>query len=346
MNLSPPPYRPFGGLRLLLAVMVLLQHGLLLLPEHARAAFYGLELGAVAVTVFFVLSGYVVAEAVVHVYAGRPALFLANRGLRIIPLYVVALTLTASLDCWFYARDALVPLDAQLQGPPWSGRALLAGLLDIVPGLPSHWISGQDFSFIPFAWTLRIEGVFYLAASIGCLLTPGKWVLASLPYTLFGLFLIRHAQMPQQLLCVPFFALGICVFRMGRPVSVAKAANLLGLWACAMIAFTYWGQRGHPHFTFQLLLLGVLLMGLAWLSRQKTLPRGLAVWDRRLGALSYPLYIGHGLILTALLNLTAQRGWALYAAGMLGSLLLAIVLAETVDRPMRRLRTRLRGIAI
>jgi peptidoglycan/LPS O-acetylase OafA/YrhL len=122
------------------------------------------------------------------------------------------------------------------------------------------------------------------------------------------------------------------------------AANLLGMSVCAAIAFTFWAQRGHPDIAVQLPLLGLLLMALVWLSRQ-TLPH-LNRWDRRLGALSYPLYIGHGMILTALMNMTAQRHWQLYATGMAGSLALALGLNEAVERPMRKLRARVRGMAI
>ena len=66
-------------------MMVLVQHGLLLLPEGQRGMLYQLELGAVAVAVFFALSGFIVAEAVGTFYAGRPVAFLVNRTLRVVP---------------------------------------------------------------------------------------------------------------------------------------------------------------------------------------------------------------------------------------------------------------------
>jgi len=93
-----------------------------------------------------------------------------------------------------------------------------------------------------------------------------------------------------------------------------------------------------------LALLGLLLASLIPLSRQ-TVPH-LQSWDKRLGALSYPLYIGHGVILTALMNMTAQRNWQLYAAGMAGSLALALALNKIVEHPIARLRARVRGVTI
>jgi peptidoglycan/LPS O-acetylase OafA/YrhL len=346
---QPPPYRLFGGLRFLLAAMVLLQHGLLLLPLPQRAIFFELELGAVAVTVFLSLSGFVVAEAVSLFYAGRPLPFLANRSLRIVPLYAVALGLTVACDCWFYARGGLVPLDGALEGPPWNPAILLSGALEIFPGLPAHRLSGQEFSFIPYAWTLRVEMAFYLLAALACWLPrqlPVKGAAWCLAYGAFFVFLCRHAQMPRQMLCIPFFAFGVGVYQLEKSRSLAAIANVLALGAGALLAFTYWGQRGQPVLAFQLPLLFALFAVLAWLAGRCASPgRGL-FWDKRLGALSYPLYIGHGLTLTVLRNLTDQRNWALYAAGVVGSLALAMALNAAVDRPMRRLRTRVRGAAI
>jgi peptidoglycan/LPS O-acetylase OafA/YrhL len=344
---QPAPYRPFGGFRFMLAAMVLLQHGLLLLPLSSRFIFYRLELGAVAVTVFFALSGYVVAEAVTCFYAGRPLRFLANRVLRLVPLYSLALALAIGLDGWFYARGHLVTLDAPLQGPPWDAKVILGGLLDIVPGMAAHRLSGQSFSFIPFAWTLRVECAFYLAASLVCVLPqrrPSLTWACGLTYALFSIFLWRHAQLPQQLLCIPFFAFGVCAYRMEQGSRGAAAANLLAMSICAAIAFTFWAQRGHPDIAVQLPLLGLLLATLVWLGRHSA-PR-LARLDKQLGALSYPLYIGHGVILTAMVNITAQRSWQLYAVGMALSLGFAMALHAAVERPLRKIRARVRGIAI
>ena len=89
MNVSrlvSPRYRPFGAFRFGLAMMVVLQHGLLLLAPSDRQFLYSLEMGAVAVTTFFALSGFIVAEASATFYAGRPGAFLANRALRVVPL--------------------------------------------------------------------------------------------------------------------------------------------------------------------------------------------------------------------------------------------------------------------
>jgi len=379
-----PGYRPFGAFRFGLAMMVLVQHGLLLLPPAGRALFYGLELGSVAVTCFFALSGFIVAEALGCFYAGRPWAFLANRVLRVVPPYLAALALAVAVEGALFAAGRLAPLDAPLQGAPWQPQIILAGLCEIVPGLPVWRVSGQGFSLIGFAWTLRVEFAFYLAAfGMSWLCTaieaqkpvpappslttfrsgprplprPGNgdlghlgglviFAAAAVAYGVFGVFLLRHGAGPRQVLCVPFFAFGVGCFLVNRRRDALAWSHLAAVGALVPVAFTYWGQRGHPVLAFQLPLVCGLFAVLALLTFAPRLPKRLQAIDRRLGTLSYPLYIGHGIVLVALTSLFDQRGWPLYFCGIAASLALAACLHECAERPIKVLRDRLRGTAI
>ena len=353
-----PRYRPFGAYRFALAMLVLLQHGLMLLHPAGRSLLYTLELGALAVTAFLALSGFIVAEALTSFYTLRPGAFLANRVLRVVPVYLVMLAVTVPLDAWLHARGQLVPVDAPLHGSPLQPRLLLAGLLEIAPGFPARRISLQDFSFVPFAWTLRIEFAFYLAAFATavamqrCRHPVRRRVVVgavlSAAYLAFAVFAWRHRTgLPQtgalQVLCIPFFAFGLCVLFQVRRPSAWSRAHLLVISAAALLAFTYWGQRGHPALAFQLPALALLLALLAVLARAPAVPPGARRWDRQLGELSYPLYIGHGVVLTALASLSTSRGATPYIAAIPLSLLLAGLLHATVEIPLRGLRARLRG---
>ena len=348
-------YRPFGAFRFALAMMVLLQHGLVLLRASAREVFYDLELGALAVAVFFALSGFIVAEAIDSVYASRPAAFLANRVLRVVPPYLAAVLLTILADCWLYHAGRLVPLDAPLTGPPWQPRVVLAALAEIVPGLPARRISGQDFSFVPFAWTLRVEFAFYLAAFATCWvarragLDAQRRIVGSAfvaGYLLFGTFLLRHGAGGRQLLNIPFFAFGVAAYLARGGTSTLARANLLAAACCVPVAFVLCGERGHPVLAYQLpILLGlfVWLTVLAWAPAPGGAWRR---WDRRLGELSYPIYIGHGLVLTCLTSLSNARGAVPYAASVVLSLGVAIGLHLGVEQRLKEVRTRLRGVAV
>ena len=364
MTSQPTPrYRPFGAFRFGLALLVLLQHGLLLLAHSHRALLYSLELGAVAVTTFFALSGFIVAEAASSFYAGRPGAFLANRALRVVPPYLAALALTMTVDSWLYADGRLVALDAPLAGAPWQPRVLLAGVVEIVPGLTARRVSGQDFSFIPFAWTLRVEFAFYLAAFATAWLMALRhagglaWRRAvvagalGVAYLAFAGFVWRHHGQSSpggglQVICVPFFAFGLSLFFWARRPGRLRALHLLMVSAAVVLAFTYWGQRGHPVLAYQLPLLCLLLGALAWLSGVGSVPERVRRWDRRLGELSYPLYVSHGVVLSLLAGVFARRGLVLYGVAAVLALLLAGGLHVVVEQPLRAVRTRLRGAAV
>ncbi len=357
-------YRPFGAFRFGLAMLVVLQHGLLLLAPPDRWLLYRLEIGAVAVavTTFFALSGFIVAESASTFYLGRPGAFLANRMLRVVPPYLAALLLTIAVDSWLFSSGTLVPLDAPLQGSPLQPRVVLAGILEILPGMTARRVSSQDFSFIPFAWTLRVEFAFYLAAfATGCLLAvdqAGRWAtrravltaVLALCYAGFALFAWRHRATASgaglQVICIPFFAFGLCLFlHLHRPDAVSRL-HLLLVSGGVLLGFTYWGQRGDPVLALQLPLLCALFLVLAVLTRIRSIPDTWRRWDRQLGELSYPLYISHGVVLTFLTSISTQRGALPYCTAIAAALLLAACLHRTVEQPLRGLRNRLRGVTI
>src|SRR5438128_1325496 len=87
----------FGTLRFLLALMVAVGHGSMFATTGLSAFIDPLRLGAVAVLTFFILSGFVIAEANQNFYAGKPGRFLINRALRILPPYYVALVASIAL---------------------------------------------------------------------------------------------------------------------------------------------------------------------------------------------------------------------------------------------------------
>ena len=360
---APPRYRPFGAFRFGLALLVLLQHGLLLLAPADRLPLYSLEMGAVAVTTFFALSGFIVAEAASTFYAGRPGAFLANRVLRVAPPYLAALAVTIGADCLLCRWGRMVPLDAPLLGAPWQPRVLLSGVLEVVPGLTARRVSGQDFSFIPFAWTLRVEFAFYGAAfATGWLMARRvagglAWrraiVAAALgaAYLTFAVFAWRHrgvagGSVGLQVICVPFFAFGLCLFFYARRPCRVSLLHLALVSAGVIVGFTFWGQRGHPVLAYQLPLLCGLFGILAWLSRVGTVPDHVRRWDRRLGELSYPLYVSHGVVLSVLAGLFVQRGALPYGASVVAALALAAGLHRAVEQPLRAIRTDLRGAAV
>lgn len=143
-----------GTYRYILAVMVVLSHGLVM--------WFGYNIGVVAVVSFFCISGFVMSGLISKHYATLKRLpwFYFDRLLRIFPQYIVYM-LAAS---WLYYTGRVVSQDFL------TGVTMLTSFLNalIVPlGYPSSF--GVDLSnavFIPQAWSLGLELTFYAIAPV------------------------------------------------------------------------------------------------------------------------------------------------------------------------------------
>lgn len=149
-----------GLLRLILASLVLI--------SHMGITVAGVNPGVVAVIVFYMLAGHVVAS----LWRRRPegtwlssALwFWHDRAWRILPLYFACMAF-AILVWWLGAQSYFLSREPQLQD--W-----LANLL-IIP-LNYFMYNGQDtFTLLPPAWSLAAELQFYLLVPL--LLVRPRW---------------------------------------------------------------------------------------------------------------------------------------------------------------------------
>ena len=344
-------YRLFGAFRLILALMVVLQHLQYLLPDALRGPFHQMGFGALAVGVFFALSGFIVAEANDSFYAGRPGAFLLNRLLRVVPPYLAALAISALVQAVLWRAGRLALWDFVLGRDPLDPALLAAGVLSLLPGFHTSYVA-QDFEYIPFVWTLRVEMAFYLAAvavaaSMGWAGRARAWVPAAAVgagFAGFALYVWRGG--PGLLSDVPFFLVGVCLYAvLRRPVFWRGAAVLLAA-GCAMAAFPHWDQRGLPVLSMQMPALAALVAALAVLAAWPQVTPRWRRLDRRLGALSYPLYLNHYAVGIALYDTVPERGVMVYAAGIGLSVALAWGMHRLVEAPMDRLRTRVRGSAV
>jgi peptidoglycan/LPS O-acetylase OafA/YrhL len=141
----------FGGLRFFLALLVLFSH--LNLPSPL-----GLNLGVIAVVIFYLLAGYVVQHLLSQVFIGEGAIraFYHDRALRIFPQYLFAMLVATFIWAFLSPQTSFLAHSPTL----WDW---LANLL-IVP-LNFYMFTGQDaFTLIPPAWSLGAELQFYLLA--------------------------------------------------------------------------------------------------------------------------------------------------------------------------------------
>jgi peptidoglycan/LPS O-acetylase OafA/YrhL len=340
-----PIYRPLGAFRFMLALMVVVQHFEHLLQPPVPAYLREAGLGMVAVAVFFVISGFVVAEASIVFYAARPLAFFLNRLLRVVPPYLAALALSIAVQAGLFTAGHLHLWDFPTVLSPLEPRLITAGVLGLVPGFQTRYLAGVDFEFIPFVWTLRVEMAFYGAACVALVFANrfSKWPVTGMVLVLAllacGLFLLEGR--PGLLSCGPMFLLGVsgCLllhrFEMRRLVLTGACLVLTGL------GFASYVQHGTPVLGLQLATIFMLLALLAWLILQPDCPwpKG---WDRSLGELSYPLYLNHYIVGIILYDTSTVRGPAIFALGGAASVALAWLMSRTIEAPLKALRARVR----
>jgi peptidoglycan/LPS O-acetylase OafA/YrhL len=331
-------YRPLGAFRFGLALLVAAQHFQRLLAPGDRAVFDRMGFGAIAVAVFFAVSGFVVTEANAVFYAGRPWAFLENRMIRLVPPYLAALGLAVAVHWVLWQAGWLSLWDFPHAGPPVTPARVLAGVFGLVPGVHALW--PDSFEFIPFAWSLRMEVAFYAAVTL-ILLAPrravGFWLAAA--WLASVVFLLQGR--PGLLSCAPMFLLGVAVCLVVRGYGWLARVFFVAVLPLSAWGFASWGQHGHPVLAWQFEALAALLLMFAVLAAARS-PAWFHAVDRFLGDLSYPLYLNHyavGLVLTCAAGAGSA---AFYGLGLLTSVLLAAAMAALVDGRFAAVRDRVR----
>lgn len=234
---------------------------------------------------------------------------------------------------------------------------ILGGAASILPGIHARYISGQEFTFIPFAWSLRIELTFYLLAfavywgtAARKILIP-NWMRKAIPYLAIGAgyalamaYALDGGIGPQQQTNIPWFLFGISLFLAWRTRKAAHFALLLLTTIFAIAMFPLWPQRSHTtDMGLQLLVLGSLTLSFIILSFIPRIGGRLKKVDKHLGDLAYALYINHFVVLMFLANISSQRGWGVYCLGIGVSVLVAIVMHRLVEIPLKHYRDKIRG---
>ncbi|SDN26427.1 acyltransferase [Polaromonas sp. JS666] len=320
-----------GGLRLLLALMVVIQHLEFRLPLFDPRF---------AVQMFFLISGFYMAmvwnERYRH-YKSPVRSFYVSRALRIYPVYFIVLLATIPI-AWYgliqgYESPLFAPIDAPLTGWAWIlvyapqitlfgmdlqgfAHRLADGTLQLTSNVRNHplpWI--VHYQFVPQAWTLACELTFYLIVPFAIL----RWKVAA---GLFFLSILSRAifwaySSPQETLGTAFFPFELALFLAGSlsytiwthlkekvlkafssRLSVALVAMSPVLMALSFNVIhnklgeaAYWVCYAYAALTIPLLF--------EWSKH--------AALDKQFGELSFPVYISHFLVIDALLSVGIDR---------------------------------------
>jgi len=345
----------FGTLRFFLATLVALSHaGVTLMGKY--------HLGVPAVVVFYILSGFVVtgmvhswADAIQRAASGsvsrvnwttRPPSwrrfarrFWAERVVRLYPPYAIALLLglvawSAGVASGFLSKDT------------WWGQWVAN--ITVLPLAFAPFVSSLNgLQLVPPAWSLGVEGMFYLLA---------PWLVLS-PRALWGAALLSlvwqmavHGAAPwlgqwSDALGYRLFPAALLYFVMGAAVWLAFARDRRW-WALPLLGFVaqsallivdgvrgLWGQPFLLETSLGAVVGAPLVVALAQIPRRR--------WDARLGQLSYPIFLSHFPVLWLL----GWEGKSLSLAMLLGYLALVLALAWVIDataqQPLRSVRQQL-----
>jgi peptidoglycan/LPS O-acetylase OafA/YrhL len=337
-------YRPFGIFRTMLALLVLAQHIGFASPP-------GVELGpwmtgSTAVLAFFALSGFVITEAAERFYRGRPGAFVVNRAIRIAPQYLLALLLSVSAVALVIAlRPGFIP-NTLIDAPASELFTLRNLVLNVIAPLPG---TKDLHSFVPYAWALRAEIVFYvLLAGTIWLAARSRWAYSALAGAGVAIFAIFLAGGPPLLHFVPYFALGVTAYfatvrRSLRLYAVVAALFAVCMWSALAISITPYGATPFTvaQHAFHAALLATLLLAPLVLARIAVAERWRKL-DRRIGDLSYPLYLQQYVVLV-LGAAFLPPSWLTMAAVVIAALAVAWLSDLTLEGFLRRIRDRVRG---
>lgn len=331
----------FGFIRLLLATLVVLQHAYFLRdgslehePLWSLTRFVGL--GSVAVSGFFLLSGYLITQS----WARHPKFpdFLRNRVLRIYPGFLASAVLTifvfgrigASRPDYFqslnYLQIAKCLTLLQIPGRlPAFANVHSAGVLN-----GSYWTIPAEFLCYLFVGLAGLTGLLrrrwpILVVCVVMLALPAGFADYALPLWIRSW---QRLLLQQFLSLVPPFLAGSCFYLFRDRISITRAG--LALAAAAFVLCLLHPGTGH---------IGVPLAGgyLLFAAAFARLPRLRSIGQKV--DLSYGIYLYHWpcqlVIVSHFPNLSA---WAVFGISLACAALLATMSWHWVERPAMQFR--------
>lgn len=355
-----------GFLRFLLAIDILISH----FPPTSIGHVVFID-DAVAVKTFFILSGFFISFILTEKY-NIPCgyrLYLTNRILRLVPAYWVVLVLSvvgswvsgAFFDNW----GRLLPYMEYWDVMAWPSICYLvianifmigqdavrfmfldlnSGMLELTTDYMGHTPIVAIFMFVPQAWALGIELVFYIVAPL--LSMRDKRVLVALLVAILAgrYFITSLWQLPEEPWVygffpfeLPMFILGILAYRVYRMMNHSKIPGML-YWMVYLLVILFtvcWFYL--PGTTVKAICYyGVIFLSLPVLFAGRKDGR----LQKFFGDLSYPIYISHILVRDVLLVLCQAPSLVPYIGifSIIGTIGFSIALHCLVVSPIETYR--------
>ncbi len=296
------------------------------------------RLGGAGVTLFFVLSGYLISGLLFQEYQQtgtvRITRFLIRRGLKIWPSAYLYLGVIAVFMLEF-------------RGPrPWRSIALSAAFLTI-------YCSENCAGIVGHTWSLAVEEHFYVALPFVLLLLMRKrklhWIPGICIFLIVACCTLRYsdngAGAYEKTHCrIDSLFIGVTLryFRQVRSVWFSRIASPWNLIPAAYCVAT-WASPSYPfNKTVALFLvpLGFAAM-LAWVVEHESTAQAHRLWLwplAKLGVYSYSIYLWQQVF--AMAARSSRPTFLQFVALSTGSIMIGIAMAKCFEIPMLRLRDR------
>ena len=300
-----------------------------------------------AVFSFYVLSGFLMSLILNQDYGFTAiglARFAVNRWLRLFPIYYAVIGLTALYIAFIGPLNQL----NQAITLPSTASAIFANFSIVT-------LTGFDFApdmqrLSPTTWSLAIEIFCYALLAVYFarsrerllfMLTIGVAVAAVRLFIDFDQpqFGFQNHYGVLQAGLIPFALGGLAYFYRDARIYEFSGAKLLvlSLLFLANFAACYWSDF-HKYVSglYLAAVLNALLVPMLFTQPSKH------SWQKILGGLSYPIFLCHWLVATLIavyVPAIGGKGFMLFAAATVGSVLFSLLLYYGVDRPIQVLRT-------
>jgi peptidoglycan/LPS O-acetylase OafA/YrhL len=346
-------YKFFGSYRLLLAIVVVIGHlQSNFAPLAIQEALIPLGLGNVGVTSFFMLSGYVITEALELFYVGRLKEFLLNRFLRIMPPFILALLFSYAVHYLCYLSK--LPIYEFVNSEAWlkslEPLEVLANFFSVFDfRIPAAY---ENYHlYVRYIWAVVAEVQFYIVAGIMFSMALGfgrRKIFVGYVFVTAMIYLLSLVvKFPPALKLIeffPYFLTGVCLYY----VNLEVKKNIIGIihvCTALSILLSFLCFARYSKFNLcALLLFGFSVFVFVILSRLRlTAKPFFRRIDSFLGDLSYPVYLNHGSIEVILYGFFQGLSMLIVWLGVASSLIMSFFLSMITEPFTRKLRNKIRG---
>ncbi len=268
----------FGYLRLILAILVML--------SHLNIRFFTLNQGVFAVTIFYILAGFVVSYLYSFIIPNskyKILLFYKNRIKRIFPLYLYILILT------------ILFLLITNYGNPNFNLIKLIYNITIIPlnyymYIDSTILTNPSWCLIPPAWSLGTELQAYILLPFAIISLKFRYFslfFSIIVYTLANFTLLQPDYFGYRFIIGVFF-----IFLIGTSIQESKYISLILIWISTLILiltliYLHLDRIAYARETSIGILIGIPLIYLLSKVKRK-LP-----FNSLFGSLSYAIFLSH-----------------------------------------------------